>query len=459
MVDSSSSSSRSVLSALVATRRDGARRRETTSSIAATKRLQRVEFHRLSVTKESRMITFGYHATFVRISSSIARWKKIRFVSAGHGQIDFALIVFKEVYGHFVPFPLSLGLPRVPDDIRLRSGSHPQRCITSARHPTPTPSSSSRGATGSTRESNNRIKCQVYPSMQLGGTPPQLIDRVRDGTVDVNVDPPGYTAGRFPLIEVFELPFMMQNPRQPARRSGDYVQQYDKTEFRMHPIAFHVHGDGVVPYGQTAGAHHGGPERPGCAHRPARPTSSSLRWAPRQSQCRCRKSAKRSPKGVIDGAVVPYEVVPSVKIQELVKFHSETDPSEPAFHIDLHLCDEPEEVRLSACRPERRSSTPTAVRRSQARSAKIFLEADGEVRSSPRKHLQRDPENRAGKLEESWSTADRRRVAEVTAKGRQWQTFDGARALIAKHSGDRKSSRSPQVGAGRHLAFNPSRKN
>ena len=43
------------------------------------KRLQRVEFHRLSVTKESRMITFGYHATFVRISSSIARWKKIRF--------------------------------------------------------------------------------------------------------------------------------------------------------------------------------------------------------------------------------------------------------------------------------------------------------------------------------------------------------------------------------------------
>ena len=29
-------------------------------------------------------------------------------------------------------------------------------------------------------------KRQVYPSMQLGGTPPQLlIDQVRDGTVDV----------------------------------------------------------------------------------------------------------------------------------------------------------------------------------------------------------------------------------------------------------------------------------
>ena len=37
-------------------------------------------------------------------------------------------------------------------------------------------------------------------------------------------------------------------------------------------------------------------------------------------------------KGVIDGAVVPYEVVPSVKIQEIVKYHSETDPGEPALY-------------------------------------------------------------------------------------------------------------------------------
>ena len=42
-------------------------------------------------------------------------------------------------------------------------------------------------------------------------------------------------------------------------------------------------------------------------------------------------------KGVIDGAVVPYEVVPSVKIHELVKFHSETDPAEPAFYTSTFV--------------------------------------------------------------------------------------------------------------------------
>jgi hypothetical protein len=49
------------------------------------------------------------------------------------------------------------------------------------------------------KESANKLKCQIYPSMQLGGTPPQLFDQVRDGVADVIWTLPGYTAGRFPL--------------------------------------------------------------------------------------------------------------------------------------------------------------------------------------------------------------------------------------------------------------------
>ncbi|MDP3321321.1 MAG: C4-dicarboxylate ABC transporter, partial [Bosea sp. (in: a-proteobacteria)] len=35
---------------------------------------------------------------------------------------------------------------------------------------------------------------------------------------------------------------------------------------------------------------------------------------------------------VIDGAVIPWEVVPSVKVQELVKFHTEI-PGSPTFYV------------------------------------------------------------------------------------------------------------------------------
>ena len=96
-------------------------------------------------------------------------------------------------------------------------------------------------------ESNHRMRCQIYPSLQLGGTPPQLVDQVKDGLVDVIWTLPGYTPGRFPRLEAFELPFMMRSADATSRALRDYVQQYAPEEFTktMHPIAFHVHGDGV----------------------------------------------------------------------------------------------------------------------------------------------------------------------------------------------------------------------
>ena len=57
-------------------------------------------------------------------------------------------------------------------------------------------------------DSGNRIKIDMYPAMQLGGTPPQLYDQARDGVVDIAWTLPGSTPGRFPSIEVFELPFV-----------------------------------------------------------------------------------------------------------------------------------------------------------------------------------------------------------------------------------------------------------
>ncbi len=56
--------------------------------------------------------------------------------------------------------------------------------------------------------SGGKIKIDIFPSMQLGGTPPQLYDQARDGVVDIVWTLPGSTPGRFPSTEVFELPFI-----------------------------------------------------------------------------------------------------------------------------------------------------------------------------------------------------------------------------------------------------------
>ena len=82
------------------------------------------------------------------------------------------------------------------------------------------------------KDSGGRIKFEAYPAMQLGGTPVQLYDQARDGVVDVVWTLPGNTAGRFPRIEVFELPFMMNNAEATSKAYWEYYQTYCPTSSR-----------------------------------------------------------------------------------------------------------------------------------------------------------------------------------------------------------------------------------
>ena len=60
-------------------------------------------------------------------------------------------------------------------------------------------------------------------------------------------------------------------------------------------------------------------------------------------------------KGVVDGYLLPWEVIPSIKAHEFTKFESETDPkARVALHRRVHPRDEPGEVRQPA-RPTSRS--------------------------------------------------------------------------------------------------------
>ena len=97
------------------------------------------------------------------------------------------------------------------------------------------------------KESANKLKCQIYPAMQLGGTPPQLYDQAKDGVADIVWTVAGYSANRFPMSEVFELPFMMTNAEATSRAAWDFVQTHSAHEFKdTHILAVHVHGPGYL---------------------------------------------------------------------------------------------------------------------------------------------------------------------------------------------------------------------
>jgi TRAP-type C4-dicarboxylate transport system substrate-binding protein len=183
------------------------------------------------------------------------------------------------------------------------------------------------------KESGGRIKFEAYPAMQLGGTPVQLYDQAKDGVVDIIWTLPGNTAGRFPRVEVFELPFMMTNAEATSKAYWEYVQTFAADEFKeVHVLALQVHGPGLIhtvdkPIKSTAdlkGMKVRGPTRQVTkllASVGATPVGMPLPGIPDALS-----------KGTIQGAVIPWEVVPSVKVHELTKFHSEFPSTGPALY-------------------------------------------------------------------------------------------------------------------------------
>lgn len=55
-------------------------------------------------------------------------------------------------------------------------------------------------------ESNGTLRLTLYPSMQLGGSPAELIRQATEGTVDMAFSLPGYTSPVFPRTQMIELP-------------------------------------------------------------------------------------------------------------------------------------------------------------------------------------------------------------------------------------------------------------
>jgi TRAP-type transport system periplasmic protein len=183
------------------------------------------------------------------------------------------------------------------------------------------------------KDSAGRIKFEAYPAMQLGGTPVQLYDQARDGVVDVVWTLPGSTAGRFPRQEVFELPFTMNNAEATSKAYWEYFQTQCPDEFKeTHVLALHVHGPGMFhtvnkPIKSAAdlkGLKMRGPTRQVTkllASLGAIPVGMPLPGIPDALS-----------KGTIDGCAIPWEVVPSVKVHELTKFHSEFPANSPALY-------------------------------------------------------------------------------------------------------------------------------
>nr|WP_254702373.1 MULTISPECIES: TRAP transporter substrate-binding protein [unclassified Roseivivax] len=173
--------------------------------------------------------------------------------------------------------------------------------------------------------SGGAVAIEVYPSMTLGGRPPELAGQARDGVVDMVWTLNGYTPGLFPRTEVFELPSVYVNdPAATNIAMREMFDEYLAEEYTGLEVMFlHVHaGQGIHTVDaeiRTPDDFEGlslrVPTRTGAWVIEALGATPVAMPVPELPQALSR--------GVVDGALIPWEIIPPLRIQEQTNFQIE----------------------------------------------------------------------------------------------------------------------------------------
>jgi TRAP-type C4-dicarboxylate transport system substrate-binding protein len=166
------------------------------------------------------------------------------------------------------------------------------------------------------RATNGRLKIDVAGGMRLGGKAGELISQVEARTVDIVFTLAGYTPGRFPRLEVFELPWIASSRASATSRAlYEFYERYARDDLAgVHLLALWCHPSGVIlsrnaPMIRPVDA----------SGRTVRVHSVVIGEAFRGLSAQTKlipvpQVIKQFQDGAIDSALFPYEIIPTLKL-------------------------------------------------------------------------------------------------------------------------------------------------
>ena len=167
------------------------------------------------------------------------------------------------------------------------------------------------------KETKGKLKIEIFPSMTLGGRAPELYRQVRDGVADIVWTLIGYTPGVFPRSEVFELPSVHKNSAKVTNLAIQEIWELIKEDYKdIQPILVHVHVGNALHL--TNGCITKTSDLKGLKIRTPSRTGGWMinSWQAKPVGLPVPELPQALSKGVVDGVLIPFEVVAPLKIQE-----------------------------------------------------------------------------------------------------------------------------------------------
>lgn len=188
------------------------------------------------------------------------------------------------------------------------------------------------------KDSGGRIKCEIYPSMQLGGKPPELYDQARNGVADIIWTVPAYTPGRFPLTTVFDLPFVTGNTAEvTARAIWSFYKKHLRNEYKdVHPLLLHCHAPGFVHMKDTLVQRM--EDLKGRKLRlPSKPIGDAVRlMGATPVGMPATEAYEALSRGVAEGVLFPWEPMKAFRLNEMTRFHTVTELYTTVFLVAMN---------------------------------------------------------------------------------------------------------------------------
>ena len=177
------------------------------------------------------------------------------------------------------------------------------------------------------KDSGGEVKPKLYPSMQLGGSPPGLYRQAAEGVVDMVFTLPGYTSPAFPRTQMVELPGLSPDGRAATELLWKLLDPYLKPEFEgVKVIALWAAEDaGLMTRGKVI--------------RTLEDIKGMRLRAPSAAQSRQIAVMGGTPvampitqvypgldRGTIDGAMVPFSTIVDFRLGEVAKAYTIAGP-------------------------------------------------------------------------------------------------------------------------------------